>query len=780
MNTHLAALLTALVCAVIAPSAAAQTWDDFARAPELDPQNPGPILGPAFDVEAGFIQTPSGLGVIARGQARYDAASPNRQLALYRQRLAFLRALLDAKRTMLRFLEGATLDARTALAESAETHDSPLLSTLAARTDLDRRIESAAAGVLAGVVVLDMNDDPARGIVTVRLVSSPRTQGLRHAASPDTIYTDNIEQAEQAILDQIARGLTPPGGAAAITNPMTGETALIGYGAAPIADAPAGRAGDFARRSSRTRAALLARRNLVAAMTGERIETTETLAEDFTQTIEDARRFDAQHAGPSITERLGPNAPVSIAELRTDQTTELTVEGELPPGTRELSGPTGDGDWHFHAAIYTLQREPLPLPDAHAPVSAPEPRATPAPEPLPIVDTPPSPCEPAADGSAEVVRAEGEGRTHADAVRDALRSAVLQLNGAAIDANQRYREEFEHTFSDDNTQAAGSALTEDDITVSTGGFVTGFDILARSRTAAGVHRVEICARVPRWTEDWRPGKPTIAVIVPDPLTYRSSEPGRPTPDAVAGALASRLNTLLLESGSFRVIDRTSARVADRELDRIAARVRDGRMAPTELTNLGQQLGADLVTIAQFNHLEHEIRRVPIPGQGNRTETRERLIIDLSVRVVETATGRVVEDQAISRTLTGADLDRLARQEGLRSAKPLLLAATYAAREGAVAAALRALCVTGSAEPVTIAHLSGDTAVLRASPCHPLAPGDRLAVRTPVADAGVTMRVATLTVTDVAPDGSVTARIANDRHLSPDYLRVGLRCDPVRD
>jgi len=767
---------TAALAVMLAAPAGAQVSTDFHSPPRLDINPPAKARVEAIRFDAGFIETNSGLGVFARGRADYSP-SRNPNLTLYAQRLAYEKAVLDAKRRLVQLIDGSSVEARTALAESAENFQSDVIAAMSARTNIEQRIDSVSSGFLAGVVVLSMDDRPERGRVEVALASSPRTLGRRYAVSSQVAYTDSLEEAQRLILEDIAAMQVPPAGGRVITDPMTGDTAWIAFGSAPVLSSGNAKLTASSQNHARRRADLDAQKNLVAMLSGEDLTVSSSMSDEFEEVI---RQSDALAATDEKVAVFGENIDRTVAAFADQQTAELVVEGRVPAGSRQVSGFSKSDEWVYHAYVYSARRPALVKgsPDTPAPSREAPPRRA-SRNAKPDYSTPRSrgrDCPPAKSENASVVRAHGAGPTLDAALQRALRDAVMQINGAALQSSQRYHSEFTYHFDTQGERIDADDESAEHIRVRTGGFVSSYQVVDQG--ARNTERyVEICAEIPEWSPGWRPGKPTIAVIPFEPPRVSSTEPRPSSPQAIVNTFTSQANSLLIAEDIFRVVDRDTDEDIDRELDRILSRWSRGDMPAQELASIGNLLGADYLLLTVFNEIRFTESTHPIPGRGSRRERRERLSVDASIRIVRTATGEVVAEAPFAQTLGGPELDNVARSEGGRLGPRLLMGARIAARDAAVPAAIEAYRMSEWArQDMVILHVVGDRIVFRAGDA-PLRRGQIVTLREPIKGAAVTLAIAEAEIVDIAADGSVTARLLRSESIPPGRIRKGIQCVP---
>ena len=111
---------------------------------------------------------------------------------------------------------------------------------------------------------------------------------------------------------------------------------------------------------------------------------------------------------------------------------------------------------------------------------------------------------------------------------------------------------------------------------------------------------------------------------------------------------------LVRAGDFRVVERASLERIDRERALVVEKVQRGEAVIEEILRVGRLLAADYLLVGSLSNYEHRIWREPQPLRGT-DEEKERLRVGLTVRMLETGTGRVVWQGEYRKTWSRRDL-----------------------------------------------------------------------------------------------------------------------------
>jgi len=291
--------------------------------------------------------------------------------------------------------------------------------------------------------------------------------------------------------------------------------------------------------------------------------------------------------------------------------------------------------------------------------------------------------------------ASGSGVTPGAAINDALKTAIMQVNGTTVDASSANLNTYsqvtasldvESADGSDSIKAAatmqGSHFAEQIVTQSKG-VVSSFKVVKLTPPAGkgGLYRVDIAASIAKFKAPADSGK--IKIVVAPLRSTRSSFNigGRNVPAAeVLGALRQQIIDTLSQSGRFTVLDRQFEDELQNELDMIGS----GKTVNTDFAKLGQALSADLVWVGVVNDLAYE-------KHVRKLQTSDRDLVSysggwsVSQRMINLATRQILQSAtlqgtapSIAPTTMGAGIDEGATMRNMqteivkRSAEAILL------------------------------------------------------------------------------------------------------------
>lgn len=305
------------------------------------------------------------------------------------------------------------------------------------------------------------------------------------------------------------------------------------------------------------------------------------------------------------------------------------------------------------------------------------------------------------------VTTSGQGATSAEAIDEAIRQAILQVNGVAMSSNAaRYRMASQVVAGAHSLSIQSDGFAQEVVQRSEGA-LTSFRVLSLSEPSSGASdaaagkkqfTATIEASVAKFEAPAQAGKLKI-VIGPIRTASGSYQVGDRTLSAeqVRETIRQDLMTALGNSGRFIVLDRGVDDALQSEMDLIA----DGHAPTAELAKRGQAMTADVVWVGTLNQFAYT-------PQTRRLETSDRPLVSysggwsLSHKLVNVATRQVLLSDTLQGHLPATAPTTLSR--GVNGAQ---LASEM--RQTLASSALRSLLLRTF--PITIASRDGHNVIL---------------------------------------------------------------------
>lgn len=249
-------------------------------------------------------------------------------------------------------------------------------------------------------------------------------------------------------------------------------------------------------------------------------------------------------------------------------------------------------------------------------------------------------------GKLEMVKitADGSGASASDAVGEAMRLAILQVNGASIDmasVNSKLGIDVTLNQSAASLRAVGFS---DSVRQRSGGVIQNFRIvdLSEPLLPKGRYKVTIEASIAKFSApaELKKIKLVVAPLRFDRTTIAMGD--RNVPSAEVGAeLRQRILDALVNTGRFAVLDREFSPDIQQELDLIAS----GESPRAEVAKLSQAVSADLIWSGRVNALAYN-------RHARQLQTSDRELVSysggwsVSQKLVNVATRQVMNSQTL--------------------------------------------------------------------------------------------------------------------------------------
>jgi len=299
-----------------------------------------------------LISTGSGLGLVSVGVARYGWNQPNPNLVLIEQRQASLEAMLQAKSRMAAFLGGLSLEGVQEMSKQQQLLDDPEGGLANISKVSTEQLSESVAGVLRGVVVYDLQDDPATGVIKVSIVTTPKTQGAIQDLGGGILTAGTLAAGLEATFAEIKVGIVPPAGGKTVTIPGSGEIAWVGFGSEVCRKNRNAEIQEELRLEAKDTAAMRARSALLAVINGEDVYRTSDLNNQFSKQIKQFDTVVTETGQEKVLKHQQDQVEVFAAQVKQSTFGSLTT-GELPEGVSVKSYYTKDGNWAYAIAIFT-------------------------------------------------------------------------------------------------------------------------------------------------------------------------------------------------------------------------------------------------------------------------------------------------------------------------------------------------------------------------------------------------------------------------------------------
>ena len=630
-------------------------------------------------LDAVFVRVPSGLGAMACGKARYSVDSTNPRLRAAAQRAGAMRALIDAKKKLAAMLHGEKIKANVEVVRKSLSVDTEAASHAGTQTGTTESLESVVQGWLRGVVVHQMNDDIDKGECRISVITTPATMGAFTRMGVGSSATIDVGMGE--LKAALFSGVLPPAGCRVVRVGKNGTRLYMGYSTLSAVDAENDMR--FKHAEGMASAALL------ATLKGESLASHLRSTDAFRQAASDLSDEDIALAGG---DEFKAPAVGQASIFSSREGISLSSEGTLPRGTLPDKWRREGSQWVHVVRYWAEGGVALVAPISPAPVKAETPQPAESGGAAAAEALPGAPAAPAGfatspsaalrrtpDGTAYLVISKGTASARAVALSQAVLEALRMVNGSEISHTQSSSNIFMDAVADvqvdlgvasaqKSLEASLETTTaEEQVKQVTRGLVRNYRVLQEG-IEDGLHAVVIEATIPIFDpRNPRPGKRRTVVVLPfssASVSFAFGE-GQVSAAELDRAVTHNLITLLVDKGTYSVLDRAHLALVNKEANRIKELAASGRMSAEEALRLGHTMGADILITGHIeNYAVGKIAKVI--ELTNEKIVRWNLEFAVQVTAINVAT-----EETMGSTVCRINLnDAQAREKNLRSAQQM--------------------------------------------------------------------------------------------------------------
>jgi len=211
------------------------------------------------------------------------------------------------------------------------------------------------------------------------------------------------------------------------------------------------------------------------------------------------------------------------------------------------------------------------------------------------------------------VNAKGTGASAAEAIDEAMRLALKQVNGTTMDMSSEQLKLTLTLSHGKNVEALRGTAFAEHIVQSAGGAITGFKVNAiDGPDSRGFYKADIEASVAKFTPSAADSKKLKIVIAPlrfDTASFPVGGRSMPS-EKVAEDLRQHILAALTNTGRFTVLDRDMGGDVAQELDMISS----GSAPMAEIGKLGQAMSVDVIWVGKISEgMQNDIANRIVSG-----------------------------------------------------------------------------------------------------------------------------------------------------------------------
>ena len=245
----------------------------------------------------------------------------------------------------------------------------------------------------------------------------------------------------------------------------------------------------------------------------------------------------------------------------------------------------------------------------------------------------------------------GVGFNSKDAVKDGLLQAISQVNGLQMSSQTISALKTFETVKDGDENFASSSEFQEKIKQSTKGVIQSWKIISSGKSQSGkmfeaklevsVSKLQLSSELKRM----RFVLPSVKIS----KKIKDIKSGK----KFASTFNSNLNTMLVKSNRFAILDRNNSKEISNELNVI----KDANMRVEELAKLGNKVGADYIILPSLNKIRNKTIKKKLMGETIKTT---EIQVDLTINIVDIATSQIIFSDNIFLTGAGFNLSKFAK------------------------------------------------------------------------------------------------------------------------
>ncbi|MCK5680036.1 hypothetical protein KAI46_04410 [bacterium] len=239
-----------------------------------------------------------------------------------------------------------------------------------------------------------------------------------------------------------------------------------------------------------------------------------------------------------------------------------------------------------------------------------------------------------------VVQVNGNGLTEKEAIYDALKGALEQVNGLQMSAKEESSLKSMFREVDGKSSEYSEEKFQQKVNTSTKGTVKQYEILSKSQAPGtdGQWVVSIEATIAKYVSSQQINRTRLAVI---PFIISQSNDELET---FSTQITQALVSFLTQTRRFAMLDREFSAEQQRELDFLKRE----DVPVEEMARIGNKIGTDFIVIGKVEKLIHRTSSITLKRSGKKISSTI-CGVNVSYRVIDIATGQILSSDSYTCT-----------------------------------------------------------------------------------------------------------------------------------
>ena len=240
----------------------------------------------------------------------------------------------------------------------------------------------------------------------------------------------------------------------------------------------------------------------------------------------------------------------------------------------------------------------------------------------------------------KVVTVNGSGATEKEAIYDALKGALEQVNGLQMSAKEESSLKSMFREVDGQSSEYSEEKFQQKVKTATKGTVKQYEILSKSQDSGtdGQWVVSIEATIAKYVTSQQVNRIRLAVI-PFKISQSTAEL-----KIFSTQLTQALVSFLTQTRRFAMLDREFSEEQQKELDFLKSE----DVPIEEMARIGNKIGTDFIVIGKIEKLIHRTSSITLKRSGKNISSTI-CGVNVSYRVIDIATGQILSSDSYACT-----------------------------------------------------------------------------------------------------------------------------------
>ena len=311
--------------------------------------------GAAPEMGATMVTFPSGMGFVATGIGAYRKMA-NPVATRIAKRKAYVVAFVQAKKNLAEMLGGLSNEGQETIREHLVNINLPDEEMTNISTQSEEALTQAVNMMLRGFVIYEVKDEPDQDMVTVSIVTTPKTRGKFARPAPNVVEANDLREGLNQVIAEVTSGIVPPVGGRIVSMRATGETAFVGFGSTVVRTSENRAVQARHNLSAQKIASMRAKDALCGLIIGDRASWMGNVTESMKDEVREFESLDRDdplaRKDPTNVRKFEQARETWVARMETTDTYRSARKGILPPGVNTKTWFDDGHEYGYAMSVY--------------------------------------------------------------------------------------------------------------------------------------------------------------------------------------------------------------------------------------------------------------------------------------------------------------------------------------------------------------------------------------------------------------------------------------------